>query len=46
MDPTMPFIPSAILRDCEEPDRFHPERYLDDSTLPNPFDVVFGFGRR
>ncbi|PPQ90193.1 LOW QUALITY PROTEIN: hypothetical protein CVT25_001373 [Psilocybe cyanescens] len=36
----------AILRDCNEPDVFRPQRYLDDETLPDPLGVIFGFGRR
>uniref|UniRef100_A0A8H8CJB8 Cytochrome P450 n=1 Tax=Psilocybe cubensis TaxID=181762 RepID=A0A8H8CJB8_PSICU len=36
----------AILRDCDEPDAFKPQRYLDDETLPDPLGVIFGFGRR
>ena len=37
---------SAILRDCTDPDAFYPQRYLDDDSLPDPFEVIFGFGRR
>ena len=37
---------SAILRDCADPDVFRPQRYLDDDSLPDPFEVIFGFGRR
>ena len=37
---------SAILRACADPDAFRPERYLEDDTLPDPFGVIFGFGRR
>jgi len=36
----------AILRDCTDPDVFRPQRYLDDDSLPDPFEVIFGFGRR
>ncbi|KJA22148.1 hypothetical protein HYPSUDRAFT_139604 [Hypholoma sublateritium FD-334 SS-4] len=36
----------AILRACADPDAFRPERYLEDDTLPDPFSVIFGFGRR
>ncbi|KAG6829235.1 hypothetical protein H0H92_005237 [Tricholoma furcatifolium] len=40
-------IPSAILHDCERPEEFIPERYImEGNTLPNPREVVFGFGRR
>ena len=38
---------SAMLRECSQPDSFIPERYLDpESSLPDPREVVFGFGRR
>ena len=37
---------SAILRDCIDPDTFCPQRYLNDDSLPDPFEVIFGFGRR
>ena len=37
---------SAILRDCSDPDVFRPQRYIDDDSLPDPFEVIFGFGRR
>ncbi|KAF8637102.1 hypothetical protein AX17_003006 [Amanita inopinata Kibby_2008] len=36
----------AILHDCPHPKEFNPERYMVDNDLPNPRDVVFGFGRR
>ncbi|KAF8890710.1 cytochrome P450 [Infundibulicybe gibba] len=36
----------AILQDCSQPHLFLPERFLDDSSLPDPRDVIFGFGRR
>ncbi|GLB44585.1 putative cytochrome p450 [Lyophyllum shimeji] len=36
----------AILQDCFQPDIFRPERHMDESDLPDPRDVVFGFGRR
>ncbi|KAK2465511.1 hypothetical protein APHAL10511_002403 [Amanita phalloides] len=36
----------AILHDCPRPNEFNPERYLVDSDLPNPKNVIFGFGRR
>jgi len=36
----------GILRDCADPDVFYPQRYLNDDSLPDPFEVVFGFGRR
>ncbi|KAF8797657.1 cytochrome P450 [Phlegmacium glaucopus] len=36
----------GILRDCADPDVFRPERYLESDNLPDPFGVVFGFGRR
>ena len=25
---------------------FYPQRYLNDDSLPDPFEVIFGFGRR
>jgi cytochrome P450 len=31
---------------CSKPEEFMPERYLDDPTLCDPRDLVFGFGRR
>ena len=37
---------SAILRDCADPGIFCPQRYLDDDSLPDPLEVIFGFGRR
>ena len=37
---------SGILRDCADPDVFCPQRYLNDDSLPDPFEVIFGFGRR
>ena len=43
---TLSFCGSAILHDCPEPKEFNPERYLVDNDLPNPKDVIFGFGRR
>ncbi|KAF8626674.1 hypothetical protein AX15_004764 [Amanita polypyramis BW_CC] len=36
----------AILHNCPQPNEFNPERYLIDNGLPNPKDVIFGFGRR
>ncbi|CAA7262652.1 unnamed protein product [Cyclocybe aegerita] len=36
----------AIMRDCDQPEVFRPQRYLDDGELPDPFGIVFGFGRR
>lgn len=35
-----------MLHNCSQPDLFYPERYLDGSDLPDPREVVFGFGRR
>ncbi|KAF9526217.1 cytochrome P450 [Crepidotus variabilis] len=35
-----------ILRDCDQPDDFLPDRYLTNKSLVDPFEVVFGFGRR
>lgn len=37
---------SAILQNCSQPQLFRPERYIEDSELLDPFDVIFGFGRR
>lgn len=31
---------------CETPEEFMPERYMNDPTLCDPRDLVFGFGRR
>jgi cytochrome P450 len=31
---------------CEKPEEFVPERYMNDPTLFDPRDLVFGFGRR
>ncbi|KAF9256203.1 cytochrome P450 [Marasmius fiardii PR-910] len=36
----------SILKSCPQPDRFYPERYLEETDLIDPFEVVFGFGRR
>ncbi|KAJ2934553.1 hypothetical protein H1R20_g2525, partial [Candolleomyces eurysporus] len=36
----------SILQDCSDSDKFYPERYLEDDSLPDPKDVIFGFGRR
>ncbi|KAJ3715687.1 cytochrome P450 [Lentinula raphanica] len=36
----------AILQNCSQPQLFRPERYMEDSHLPDPRDVIFGFGRR
>ncbi|KAF5375444.1 hypothetical protein D9615_007975 [Tricholomella constricta] len=36
----------AILHDCFQPDVLYPERYIENSDLPDPREVVFGFGRR
>ncbi|KAJ7259646.1 cytochrome P450 [Mycena rebaudengoi] len=37
----------AIARDTSNPDDFNPDRFLDESDQPpNPFDYVFGTGRR
>ncbi|KDR74052.1 hypothetical protein GALMADRAFT_269547 [Galerina marginata CBS 339.88] len=36
----------AILRDCTEPDAFRPQRYFEGEGLPDPFGIIFGFGRR
>ncbi|KAG5643123.1 hypothetical protein DXG03_001549 [Asterophora parasitica] len=36
----------AILHDCLEPEEFRPERYAQKTDLPDPREVVFGFGRR
>lgn len=36
----------GMLHDCSQPDKFNPDRYLVDNDLPNPKDVIFGFGRR
>lgn len=36
-----------MLQDCSEPELFYPERYLDNAeNLPDPRELVFGFGRR
>ena len=31
---------------CDKPEEFIPERYMNNSTLCDPRDLVFGFGRR
>ncbi|KAJ2912765.1 hypothetical protein MD484_g7648, partial [Candolleomyces efflorescens] len=37
----------SILQDCPDSDKFYPERYLvDDESLPDPRNIIFGFGRR
>ncbi|KAG5651409.1 hypothetical protein H0H81_008743 [Sphagnurus paluster] len=36
----------AILHSCDQPDVFRPERHEAVSPLPDPREVVFGFGRR
>ncbi|KAG7087715.1 hypothetical protein E1B28_013662 [Marasmius oreades] len=36
----------SILKSCPHPDLFYPERYLEQNDLVDPFEVVFGFGRR
>jgi len=36
----------AMLHDCDQADEFVPERYEERTDLPDPRDVVFGFGRR
>ncbi|KAF8064213.1 cytochrome P450 [Lyophyllum atratum] len=36
----------VVLHDCFQPDVFRPERHMGDSDLPDPREVVFGFGRR
>lgn len=36
-----------MLQQCSEPESFRPERYLDNAeNLPDPRELVFGFGRR
>ncbi|KAF5325955.1 hypothetical protein D9611_000766 [Ephemerocybe angulata] len=36
----------SILQDCANSDKFYPERYLEDESLPDPKNIIFGFGRR
>ncbi|KAF8904742.1 cytochrome P450 [Gymnopilus junonius] len=36
----------GILHDCDNPSVFRPQRYLEDTSLPDPLGVIFGFGRR
>ncbi|KAF9444950.1 cytochrome P450 [Macrolepiota fuliginosa MF-IS2] len=36
----------SILQDCEKPNEFIPERYMENPDLPDPHTVIFGFGRR
>jgi len=36
----------GILQNCPEPDSFKPERFMTKSDMPDPRDIVFGFGRR
>ena len=39
----------AISRDTSDPETFKPDRFLDPSKqngLADPFDYIFGFGRR
>lgn len=36
----------SILQDCDKPNEFIPERYINNNKLPNPHTVIFGFGRR
>ncbi|RDB17493.1 hypothetical protein Hypma_000997 [Hypsizygus marmoreus] len=36
----------AMLQDCPRPDLFLPERHLGNTDLPDPRELVFGFGRR
>lgn len=35
-----------MAKNCQSPDTFYPERYLEDPELPDPHSFVFGFGRR
>jgi len=35
-----------IMKDCDRPSEFIPERYIDRSGLTDPLSVIFGFGRR
>lgn len=37
---------SSILQDCDQPNEFIPERYMENPDLPDPRTVIFGFGRR
>ncbi|KAF4586172.1 hypothetical protein EYR38_010446 [Pleurotus pulmonarius] len=36
----------GMAKNCQSPDTFYPERYLEDPELPDPHSFVFGFGRR
>ncbi|KAL0952779.1 hypothetical protein HGRIS_007003 [Hohenbuehelia grisea] len=36
----------AMSRNCASPDQFYPERYVEEPDLPDPRNMVFGFGRR
>ncbi|KAF9525039.1 cytochrome P450 [Crepidotus variabilis] len=36
----------CILRTCDRPNDFYPERYLSKNDLLDPFEIIFGFGRR
>ena len=35
-----------MLQACPQPDVLRPERATEDHHLPDPYDLVFGFGRR
>ncbi|KAJ8508820.1 hypothetical protein ONZ45_g8943 [Pleurotus djamor] len=36
----------GISKNCVSPDRFYPERFMEDPDLPDPRSYIFGFGRR
>jgi len=36
----------AILHTCPQPEIFRPERFMEDPSIVDPREVVFGYGRR
>ncbi|CAL1711926.1 unnamed protein product [Somion occarium] len=36
----------SLSQEVEDPERFDPERFLHDNKTPNPYEYIFGFGRR